>query len=339
MGTEKEQTPVPRNRLADSHGPAWLVQAAVIARQFFIDGRSKKEIADDLGLSRFQVARILDEARDLGLVEVTVRLPALIDAEASTDLRRHLGITRTIVVRHDDPYEPVRSSIGRIGADLLTELVTAEDTLGLSCSRSVFTATEMLGRLPACRVVQLTGTLASGMPGGGSVESVRNAVAAGAGEAFAVYAPMLVPDEATARSLMSKPAIAEAFAQIGSVTTAMVAFGGWGPGASTIWDELSAEDRELATTLGAVGEVGGRIFDDRGRQLESNVDGRVIGMTLEQLRRIDHVVGLAHHADRAAAVRAAARGGLLDTLVCDDALARALLALPDASPSTTKTAS
>jgi hypothetical protein len=42
--------------------PAQLILLASVARRYYLEGRSKVEIADELGLSRFKVARLLDAA-------------------------------------------------------------------------------------------------------------------------------------------------------------------------------------------------------------------------------------------------------------------------------------
>src|SRR5260370_35745555 len=72
--------------------PAELVRAASIARRFFIEGRSKSEIAAEFGLSRFKVARILDEARAAGIVHIEIQLPAGLDASLAHRLRGTLGL-------------------------------------------------------------------------------------------------------------------------------------------------------------------------------------------------------------------------------------------------------
>lgn len=319
--------PVARTRNPELHGPAWFVQAAVIARQFFLEGRSKVEIGDDLRLSRFKVARILDEARDLGLVEVTIRLPALIDADASTALHGHLGISRAIVLAEDTPDDQIRNDLGRLAAGVLTELVNEGDVLGFSCSRSVTATTHSLTSLARCEVVQLTGTLAGSDGETGSVESVRHATVVGGGRAYPIYAPMVLPDEATARSLAGEAAIRQTLDRIDSVTIAMVAVGGWASNLSTVWASARPDERRAARAAGAVGEIGGRLFDEAGRPVSSGIDSRVLGASLDQLHKIPEVVGLAY-GDRGVAVRAAATAGLLSTLVCDHDLASRLLALP-----------
>jgi DNA-binding transcriptional regulator LsrR (DeoR family) len=325
---------VARSRLVEAHGhgPAWMVQAAVIARQFYLEGRSKVEIGDDLGLSRFKVARILEEARELGLVEVTVRLPALIDAEASTALGSHLEGVRAIVLASEPaPGQGVREDLGRLGAQVLTELLTDTDVLGLTCSRSVTAAVDALEQLAPCDVVQLTGTLAGHDAETGSVESVRRAAAAGGGRAHPIYSPMLLGDPATARSLAGESTISQTLRRIPEVTVAMLAVGSWSEGHSTVWTEASDAERQAGLDGGAVGEIGGRLFDAEGRAVTTSLDERVLGATLPDLARVPQVIALAHGAGRAEAARAAVLGGLASVLVCDRSLARRLLELPPAT--------
>lgn len=311
---------------AENRGPAWLVQAALIARRFYLDGLSKVEIADELGLSRFKVARILEDAHDLGLIEVRVQLPAHIDAELSAAVREHFGLRRAVVVeRPDEGGSSVRDTLGRLAADLLAELVTADDVLGLTCSRTVAATTQALRSLAPCRVVQLTGTLAGPDVAAGSVESVRQAAVVGGGKAFPIYAPMILPDAATARALSGESAIQQAIGQFSDISIAMVAVGAWSAELSTAWEAVGARERTQATKAGAVGEIGARLFDAGGRPVRSSIDDRVLGVTLDQLRRIPEVIGLAHDGRRADAVRAALVSGVIDTLVCDADLGRSLL--------------
>ena len=316
---------MPRAHGAERRGPAWQVQAAVIARQFYLEGRSKVEIGDGLGLSRFKVARILEQARDFGLVEVTIRLPAQIEPDLSADLRAHLGLRRTIVLARTADGDGVYGDLGKVGAELLAELVTGGDVLGLSCSRSVTATTQALRDLEPCDVVQLTRTLAGAGVDTGSVESVRRAAVVSGGRAFPIYAPMVLPDSSTKQSLAGQEGIRNTLDRIETVTVAMVAIGGWSEGLSTVWGSVTGDEQVAAVRANAIGEIGGRLFDVNGDPVPGSVDDRVLGMTLAQLREIDEVVGLAHGGGRAPAVLAAVASGLIDTLVCDAGLARALL--------------
>ena len=62
-------------------GPAELVQMARIARRHYLEGQSKRAIAEELGLSRFHVARSLQKARESGLVRITIDVPSEIPVD------------------------------------------------------------------------------------------------------------------------------------------------------------------------------------------------------------------------------------------------------------------
>ncbi len=149
----------PRGRFAGL-APAELVRAASIARRFFIDGRSKSEIADEFGLSRFKVARILDSARAAGIVRIEIRLPASLDASLARRLQVTFGLRHAIVV--DTPAEPephMRQQLAHAAAALLREIVSPDDVVGVGYGRTLTLMAEEIEGLAACPVVQLTGAL------------------------------------------------------------------------------------------------------------------------------------------------------------------------------------
>ena len=74
--------------------PSEVVLAARVARQFYLEGVSKIEIADRLGISRFRVARLLDSAREAGMVRIEIGLPGgSLDAGLSASCARPSGLS------------------------------------------------------------------------------------------------------------------------------------------------------------------------------------------------------------------------------------------------------
>ena len=86
------------------------------------------------------------------------------------------------------------------------------------------------------------------------------------------------------------------------------------------WEEL-----EALKARGAVGDLNLRYFDAQGHEISSELDDRVVGLSLEDFRRIPHVVGLAGGADKLEAIRGALQGKLVDVLVTDHVTAQRLL--------------
>ncbi|MFD7664220.1 sugar-binding transcriptional regulator [Streptomyces sp. NPDC059788] len=309
-------------------GPAELVQAAAMARRFYLEGKSKIQIAEEFGVSRFKVARVLETALERDLVRIEIRVPAELDAERSDALRARYGLRHAVVV--ESPADavvdaPDPENLGEVAADLLGELVTEGDVLGLAWGRSTIHMAAALHRLPPCTVVQLTGVYDAGTADRGSVEAVRRAADVSGGEAHPIYAPMLLPDSATAAALRGQTGIARAFEYFDKVTVACVSIGSWAPGISTVYDMLSEQEREHYASLGAAAEMSAHLFDADGRRIGRDLGERCITVEADRLRRIPEVVAIAGGRQKAAAIGAVLRSGLVTSLVTDTAAADHLL--------------
>jgi DNA-binding transcriptional regulator LsrR (DeoR family) len=307
-------------------GPAHVVLLASLARGHFIRGRSKIELAEEFGLSRFKVARLIDEARDSGLVRIEIRHHGEIDVDLSARLRERFDLTHAIVVdTPEDDAASLREHLGRAAAELLSEVITAEDVLGLAWARAVSAMVRSLRPLPGTAVVQLTGALA--LPDGRdtSVDVVREVAGSSGGRAHLFYAPFTVPDAATARVLRRQPEVARAFDQLPSVTKAVAGIGLWEPGQSTLYDASSEFDRKELLRLGVCADISGVFLDADGEPVRTELAERMIGISHEQMRAIPELIAIPYGVAKAPAVRAALRSGLLGGLVTHTALAQLVL--------------
>jgi DNA-binding transcriptional regulator LsrR (DeoR family) len=303
------------------------VLAAKIARRYYIDGVSKRDIAEELGLSRFKVARTLDRARSSGLVRIELHYDGDIDLALSVELSSTLGVRRCLVVDSPEEDEAIlRANLGRVAAGLLEEIVESDDLLGLSWSRTLLAMRSVLREMAPCPVVQLSGVLSRPDVDESSIDLVRDVAKVAGGPAYYFYAPMIVPDADTARSLMMQPEVARAIAKFDELTKAIVSIGAWVPGQSTVVDAISSDQYEEARLAGVVCEVAGMQLDADGNQVHTPLSERVIGIEPECLRRVPEIVALAYGDEKLGAVAAAVKGGLVTTLITHGSLARALLA-------------
>src|SRR5215210_2736191 len=95
---------------------ALMVRAA---RHYYLDDMSKMQTADALGVSRFKVARLLEGARELGIVRITVNDAGVPVPELAAAVALHLGLERAIVVEASGGEAEVRREVGAAAADLL----------------------------------------------------------------------------------------------------------------------------------------------------------------------------------------------------------------------------
>jgi DNA-binding transcriptional regulator LsrR (DeoR family) len=306
-------------------GPAELVLTATVARRFYIDGERKSDIADELGLSRFKVARMLDQARAAGLVRIELDYRGDLDLDLSVAVAAAYGLRRCLVVDTADDGPALRGVLGRAAAKLLFEIVRPDDVLGLAWARSLMAMRDALTRLPPCSVVQLTGALSRPDVDESSIELVRDVARVCGGPASCFYAPMIVPEAATAKALRTQPEVARAISRFPDVTKAVVGLGAWAAGLSTVADAVTDVERGEMYELGVRAEMCGVQLDAAGNATTTALTDRLIGIDAAALHAIPDVIAIAYGPPKAEAVGAALRGGWATSLVTHSSLARKLL--------------
>jgi DNA-binding transcriptional regulator LsrR (DeoR family) len=300
---------------------------ATIARRYFLEQRSKVEIAEEFGLSRFRVARMLELARELGIVTIWIEDTALIDDALSASLTQHCGLRRAVVVNGEPDDESLRGRIGEAGAGVLTEVLKAGDVLGLAWGRTLTALIEALPRLPEVSIVQLTGAVGANLHDS-PVELVRKAALNAGGPAHPIFAPLLVDSATTANALRQQPDVAVAHKLFDSIDIAVVAVGSWDPPISQVRNAFRADERDDLLRRGVRAEVAATFVTDAGEIIGEDYVERCIAITAEQLRGIPEVIAVAGGAQKAKAIHAVIAAGLITSLVTDADVARYLLAQP-----------
>jgi DNA-binding transcriptional regulator LsrR (DeoR family) len=307
-------------------GPAEIVLAARVAREFYLGGVSKVDIADRLGISRFRVARLLESAREIGMVRIEIGLPGgTLDAGLSAELCSAFGLRHAFAYNFpDDDERALRRRIGEAAGQALMDIITPQDVLGLCWARSLSELAATLTRMPPCPIVQLTGAVPP-PDGRDLLDLVRGVARIGGGPAHVFYAPMIVDDAETAAVIRRQTDVAGAFALVPSVTVTMLAVGAWAPGLSTIYDALGQQEREAMARVGVCAEMAGVFLGEDGKPVQTALDSRMIVTPGPALAKIPCVIAVAYGLPKFAAVQAAIRGGMIHGLVTHTSLARALL--------------
>lgn len=301
--------------------------AVAAARRYYLHDESKVEIARELGISRFKVARLLEQARESGLVEITLHdAGEELDEELSERLRQHLGLRECLVVEAHGSAENVRRQIGGAAATLLTETLVEGDVLGLAWGRTITAMTGQLATLPRISVIQLTGAVGAELSES-PIEVVRVAADQAGGLARPIFAPFVLDDEATTAALKRQPDIAATMAMFAQLTVAVVAVGSWRPPQSRLREFLPPSDRQMLEDLGVQAEITAIFAGADGRLIGEELTRRYVSISPEELRAVPRVIAVAGGTDKAEAVLAACRADLVTSLVTDRALAEAALTL------------
>lgn len=313
--------------MADVEPPLTQQQMVQAARRYYLDDASKVQIAEELGLSRFKVARLLEGAREAGIVRIEVIDPGAVRDQLSAELVERFGLRHAVVVDVENlPVAEQRSELGRTAAALLRRVAQPTDVLGMPWSRMVAETVPFLDGLPPVPIVQLSGALDLPAHTASPVDIVRDAARLTGGEPRVFYAPLVASDAAAAAVIRSQASVASTLDEAKHCSLAIVGVGGWAPEHSTLYDLATEEEREELARLDVVGEIAGSLFNAHGEPVDAHLSSRLVSMSPRDLRLITEVVAVTLGVERAQALRAGIAGGYITSAVVDTELATTLLA-------------
>jgi DNA-binding transcriptional regulator LsrR (DeoR family) len=317
--------------------PSMLLAAA---RLYYQQGRSQAEVAQALGTSRSNVSRMLTEALAQSIVEIRINDPEGRVHELEDELRTRFGLNE-VRVAHTRlvPGLRVEDAVGTQAARLLLDQLKDSMTVSLSWGhalQAMVYATTADHEFHRLTLAQLVGGLSSISNEISGQELVRElAVRLGAEYRF-LHAPATLESTASRHALMAEPSIAAALEDAARADIAFVGIGTPTHGSSAaILDSLNLDPAEHDAFWAhePVGDVAARYYTAQGTPIRGAVDDRVLGISLEGLLEIPNVVGVASGRAKTPGVLGALRGRIIDSLVCDEALARSVLSAAGSSTS------
>ena len=303
-----------------------------VARLYHEEGLNQTQVAHRLGLTQVAVSRMLKKAEESGIVRTTVVTPPGAFTDLEDLLEAKFGLNQAIVGdAARDSEESVLSAIGSAAAQFLESMLKPGEVIGISSwSTSLLSMIDHMHPLrkgEKSLVVQMLGGV-----GNPSAEQHANRLALRLarmvhGEARFLPAPGVVGSARAAQVLLEDRAVSEAVALFEKVTLALVGGGVLEPSVlvASSGNTFSKEELEDLQQSGAVGDICFCFYDANGREVRGALEGRVIGIDLESLRRVQRSVALCGGKKKFPAILGALRGKWVNTLITDQYTAQRLI--------------
>jgi DNA-binding transcriptional regulator LsrR (DeoR family) len=303
-----------------------------VARLYYESGLKQPEIATRLRLSQPKVSRLLKQALDEGIVRITVRVPTGTHPDLEERLQSQFGLEDAVVVDvTDDGDEQVVRELGAAAAFYVESTVRSGDVIGISSwSATLLAMVDALhpvATIRDTRVVQILGGVGDPAAAGHATHLIRRLAQLLQGDAAFLPAPGIVGSAEARDVLLEDTFVIEAMALYDQVSVALVGIGAVEPSGLLASSGNVFSPQELTTVMaaGGVGDISLRFFAATGEPIASPLDRRVIGIELEQLKRVPRSVGVAGGRRKVAAIRGALAGGWLNCLITDRLTAERLL--------------
>jgi deoxyribonucleoside regulator len=303
---------------------------AQVANLYFEHGRNQNEIADQLQISRSSVSRLLAEARELGIVEIRINFPLARDVALEEAIAQRFDLNAVYVLNTKNIVQThILGRLGRLASSHLQGRITDDTTIALSWGTAVFETVQAMRRRQASdvKVVQVIGAAGSSNPLIDGPDLARQLAERLGGQYHYLHAPLIVENSYVRETLLSDIRVKRTLEMARLAQVALVGIGTITPEVSPLVRAgyLTEEEAIGVMEAGAVGDFCGYHIDIQGNVLDIPLNHRVLGISVEDIRSIPHIVGVAGGIVKAPTILGVLRKKLVDVLVTDDHAAREVL--------------
>jgi len=315
----------PDNGEGDDNFDAAL--AARICWHYFKEGQTQELIAQQLNLTRKRVNRMLGEARERGLVQITIQRPLGPCSELEARLIKTFGLRRAIVVPAPIGDADVRIMVGAAAGEYISSELAPGNALGITWGGTINAAAQNVRRRTGGgnRVVLLCGGLAEST----AINPYDNAsMMARALDARCHYltAPMFAPSAELRDALLASEPVRSVLAMVPKLDLALLSAIDLTEQSKALeYGVITRSDWRSLRAAGAVGDICGHYLDADGKTVSHPLTTRVINPSIRSLQAIPLRVLAAGGMVKVPIIRAAIKARLCHVLITDESAATALV--------------
>ncbi|RGP35384.1 sugar-binding transcriptional regulator [Pseudotabrizicola alkalilacus] len=301
-----------------------------VAKLYFDMDRTQAEIAHELGLTRWQVGKLLTSARAEGIVKIEITPRSSRKTSLEVALQNRFQLRDAVVVPMGDITDPslLIDSVGQAAARYLAGMNPKPDLLGVSWGRTMAAVARALPQdwNIGAQVVLVNGNSALHVTSTRTSAVAEEFAQSAGGQATLLPVPAILGKSSTRDALEQDPIIARVLALAEAAPVVCFGMGGLSH-QSVLTDSgyLTQDDIARLKALGAVGDILGRFVDAEGRVVDADLDNRTLGLRLDHLCEKEWAIGVVAGAEKHSIARAALLARYVSVLVTDETTAHNIL--------------
>jgi deoxyribonucleoside regulator len=301
----------------------------MVAKMYYIEGLSQEEIAGKIHLSRPSVSRMLNACIKEGLVQIRIDDVSSFGRELAQKIKEQYRLHHVIVVPQGHSQDADKEKVGQAAASYIESILTNGMQIGISWGTTINNIVKNIkpNAYIHADVIELVGGT-----GNKTNDTDANMMAlalskALGGDSYILQAPLMVQSKILRDLLMDEPHIKSHFEKMKAVDFAIVGLGSTKPELSAQFrsGHINMEDSERLIREGAVGDICGRYIDINGNHCHTSLSDRMIAISLDDLKKIPTVIGVAAGEKKADIIIGALRGQYIDVLITDEKAAAGVL--------------
>ena len=301
-----------------------------VAKLYYDLEKTQSEIATEVGLTRWQVSRLIREARELGIVRIEIVPRSQRRPDLETALQKRFGLVEAIVVPggYADDDGMSLDGVAQAAGQYLAGINPPVSLIGVSWGRTMAAVAHWL---PPAWNDGVHVVLVNGATNVRSTSQQTNVVAerfaqAGNGTATLLPVPAIVGKKSTREVLEQDPVIADVLALAEKAELVCFSVGALSHDSVLVESGyLDEADIDALGRRGAIGDILGHFIDADGAIAAPELDSRTLGLRPESLRGKERAVCVSAGRAKHAVLRAVLKAGYANVLVIDAASAEYLI--------------
>lgn len=302
------------------------------ASRYYIQGETMESIAHQLKLSRSSVSRLLKDARETGLVRISLADHSGSQSPLAAAISGHFGVRVHMISVRENANETARfDQVARVAGRLVSEAVEDHQYIGVAWGVTLSHVVKHLARRPlvGSTVVQINGGAnqrSSGIPYIGEIlQSFGDAFDS---RVVLFPVPAFFDFAATKQAMWRERSVQNVLKLHARLDLAVFGVGcleGRVPSHVYSAGYLDAADMQQLAAEGVVGDVCTVLLREDGSYQDISYNDRATGLTPGELKHIRRRICVVADPSRAPAVVGALRAGAATDLVLDEGTARAVI--------------
>lgn len=290
-----------------------------IAWYYYMENMTQQAIADQLNITRMRVIKLLEKARQTGVVQFRISSSLDFRRDLETRLMEKYHLRDCYTVPANPNETSTNDTIARAASIYIADHVRENSYINFGYGDTTSRTIEYLAKNleTAVSFVSLTGGVGYYLPKSDS--NIFNA------KLYLIPSPILMSSAQMADAIKKESSVQEVTSMIGLASMTIVGIGGMDDSATIVKSSiLNPSDFRLLAMKGAVGDVICHFIDKNGNLVDTEVDSRLVSVPLNTLKDLENVIGVAAGKHKIPAIHAALTGGYLDILVTDEETAEQL---------------
>lgn len=292
-----------------------------IAKMHYELNYSQLEIAAKEGISKSSVSRILKTAMDMGIIEVRIKDSILSNSSLENELIARFPIRRAVIV--PDMVGNKQILLQDVCAALAEDLpryLKNDSVLGVAWGYTLAVLAKQLPKIKrsGISVIQLTGGFSRAVYESGALDILKNFTECVGGTGYQIPVPAMVDKPFIVEALKQDSQIKKVLEMAEVCETAVFSVGNLErPSVLYEMGLIDQDDYQEFHQRGAIGDCCSHFLNKKGEIFDADIDARVVGASLETIKKIPNKLLIACGKEKVDVITAALKGGLADSLYID----------------------